>query len=81
MGIGRFYRWLSERYPLINEKIVASSIPTFDNLYLDLNGILHNCSHGNSGKYLHSLTKEETPLSVFPFLHTFVGFLGVSVSS
>ncbi|KAL8455158.1 hypothetical protein Emag_000995 [Eimeria magna] len=50
MGIGRFYRWLSERYPLINEKIDASSIPAFDNLYLDMNGILHNCSHGNSGK-------------------------------
>ncbi|XP_026191802.1 uncharacterized protein LOC34621788 [Cyclospora cayetanensis] len=44
MGIGRFYRWLSERYPLINEKIDASSIPAFDNLYLDMNGILHNCS-------------------------------------
>ncbi|KAL8273841.1 hypothetical protein Esti_002164 [Eimeria stiedai] len=44
MGIGRFYRWLSERYPLINEKIDSSSIPAFDNLYLDMNGILHNCS-------------------------------------
>ncbi|KAL8436179.1 hypothetical protein ACSSS7_001909 [Eimeria intestinalis] len=53
MGIGRFYRWLSERYPLINEKIDASSIPAFDNLYLDMNGILHNCSHGNSGGMLH----------------------------
>lgn len=54
MGIGRFYRWLSERYPLINEKIDASSIPAFDNLYLDMNGILHNCSHGNSGGMLHA---------------------------
>ncbi|CBZ51991.1 putative 5'-3' exonuclease [Neospora caninum Liverpool] len=53
MGIGRFYRWLSERYPLINEKITQASLPEFDNLYLDMNGILHTCSHGNSGGMLH----------------------------
>nr|PIM02687.1 XRN 5'-3' exonuclease N-terminus protein [Toxoplasma gondii COUG] len=54
MGIGRFYRWLSERYPLINEKITQTSLPEFDNLYLDMNGILHTCSHGNSGGMLHT---------------------------
>eukprot|EP00930_Biecheleria_cincta_P035087 TRINITY_DN24164_c0_g1_i1.p1 TRINITY_DN24164_c0_g1~~TRINITY_DN24164_c0_g1_i1.p1 ORF type:complete len:1328 (+),score=249.02 TRINITY_DN24164_c0_g1_i1:89-4072(+) len=49
MGIPRFYRWLSERYPLINEMITAEQIPEFDNLYLDMNGIIHNCSHNNTG--------------------------------
>jgi len=49
MGIPRFYRWLSERYPLINEHITAEQIPEFDNLYLDMNGIIHNCSHNNTG--------------------------------
>ena len=49
MGIPRFYRWLSERYPLINENITAEQIPEFDNLYLDMNGIIHNCSHNNTG--------------------------------
>eukprot|EP00746_Dinoflagellata_sp_MGD_P164780 gnl/MRDRNA2_/MRDRNA2_93641_c0_seq1.p1 gnl/MRDRNA2_/MRDRNA2_93641_c0~~gnl/MRDRNA2_/MRDRNA2_93641_c0_seq1.p1 ORF type:complete len:1430 (-),score=307.30 gnl/MRDRNA2_/MRDRNA2_93641_c0_seq1:280-4569(-) len=49
MGIARFYRWLSERYPLINENITAENLPEFDNLYLDMNGIIHNCSHNNSG--------------------------------
>jgi len=49
MGIPRFYRWLSERFPLINENITAEQIPDFDNLYLDMNGIIHNCSHNNTG--------------------------------
>lgn len=49
MGIARFYRWLSERYPLINERLLAEQLPDFDNLYLDMNGIIHNCSHNNTG--------------------------------
>ena len=49
MGIARFYRWLSERYPLINEVIDVDNVPEFDNLYLDMNGIIHHCSHGNTG--------------------------------
>mmetsp|Transcript_7870 Transcript_7870/g.22260 ORF Transcript_7870/g.22260 Transcript_7870/m.22260 type:complete len:1284 (+) Transcript_7870:145-3996(+) len=49
MGIPRFYRWLSERYPLINEMITEEQIPEFDNLYLDMNGIIHTCSHNNTG--------------------------------
>lgn len=66
MGIGRFYRWLSERYPLINEEIDASSIPEFDNLYLDMNGILHNCSHGNSGEQHQLLLLMMILSSCFP---------------
>mmetsp|Transcript_81967 Transcript_81967/g.171536 ORF Transcript_81967/g.171536 Transcript_81967/m.171536 type:complete len:1395 (-) Transcript_81967:280-4464(-) len=49
MGIPRFYRWLSERYPFINENLTCEQLPEFDNLYLDMNGIIHNCSHNNSG--------------------------------
>lgn len=49
MGIARFYRWLSERFPLINENITAEQIPDFDNLYVDMNGIIHNSSHNNTG--------------------------------
>lgn len=48
MGVPKFFRWLSERYPLINQPIGESTLlPAFDNLYLDSNGIIHNATHGN----------------------------------
>ena len=48
MGIPKFYRWLSERYPLINQRIEEDAPrPELDNLYLDMNAIFHRCSHGD----------------------------------
>lgn len=46
MGVPKFYRWLSERYPLINQAIDETTLlPEYDNLYLDMNGIIHNATH------------------------------------
>mmetsp|Transcript_47760 Transcript_47760/g.103964 ORF Transcript_47760/g.103964 Transcript_47760/m.103964 type:complete len:1448 (+) Transcript_47760:48-4391(+) len=67
MGIARFYRWLSERYPLINEQIIAEQIPEFDNLYLDMNGIIHNCSHNNTGGLCVN-EEEEVFVNVFKYV-------------
>lgn len=47
MGISRFYRWISERYPQINEEISDGMMLQFDNLYLDVNGIAHNSVNSN----------------------------------
>jgi len=44
MGVPRFFRWVSERYPQILQKIYDSHPPEYDNLYLDMNGIIHACS-------------------------------------
>ncbi len=34
MGVPKFFRWMSERYPMISELIAENRIPEFDNLYV-----------------------------------------------
>ncbi|KAL6342142.1 hypothetical protein AAG906_038622 [Vitis piasezkii] len=54
MGVPSFYRWLVNKYPEIvvraveDERESSSANPNgkeFDNLYLDMNGIVHPCFH------------------------------------
>jgi len=48
MGIPKFYRWLAKRYPFIEHAIESEDdVPPIDNLYFDLNGLVHNITHGN----------------------------------
>lgn len=75
MGVPKFFRWISERYPKINQRYGSppnpeTSVryfdvpppppfeepdplstcglpPEIDRLYLDMNGIIHGCSHNN----------------------------------
>ena len=65
-GIPKFYRWLSERYPLLNQPTDVGETPLVDNLYLDMNGIIHNCTHGNDPGT--KLTEEEMVVKVFGYL-------------
>lgn len=65
-GIPKFYRWLSERYPLVNQPGGATVIPVIDNFYLDMNGIVHNCTHGNDPDT--KLTEEEMIKKIFMYL-------------
>lgn len=65
-GIPKFYRWLSERYPLINQPVGVSAVPEIDNLYLDMNGIIHNCTHGNDPTT--KLTEHEMVVRIVNYL-------------
>lgn len=92
MGIPKFFRWLSERYPKINQRhgsppnpetvqshfndptldpsqfyaarppdplSQCSLPPEIDRLYIDMNGILHGCSHNNATNQSEDDTREE----------------------
>lgn len=46
MGIPRFYRFITDRFPNVSTQVSFNSgfDQKVDNLYLDANGILHNCA-------------------------------------
>ena len=87
MGVPKFFRWLSERYPKINQRYgsppnpktcqryfdklppepfehpdpmsTCGITPEVDRLYLDMNGIIHGCSHNNSDDEADENVSEE----------------------
>jgi 5'-3' exoribonuclease 1 len=61
---------MSERYPLISEIVDEKRIPQFDNLYLDMNGIIHHCSHPNDNDPTYRITETQIFLSIFGYIGT-----------
>jgi len=43
-------------------------IPEFDNLYLDMNGIIHNCSHPNDDDIHFRISEETMFKDIFHYL-------------
>jgi len=73
MGVPKFYRWLSERYPQINTVLSDTSLlPEFDNMYLDMNGIIHACTHPNDNDTSSSLTLRDMMLAIFRYIDRMV---------
>ena len=74
MGVPKFYRWISERYPQINQIISDNTlIPEIDNLYLDMNGILHACTHPNDDDpSAKALTFKEMVQNIFSYIDRIV---------
>eukprot|EP00039_Didymoeca_costata_P013389 m.203123 g.203123 ORF g.203123 m.203123 type:complete len:1076 (+) comp15756_c1_seq1:222-3449(+) len=46
MGVPAFFRWMSQKYPKV---MTPPTGQTFDNVYLDMNGIIHPASHPEDG--------------------------------
>lgn len=68
MGVPKFYRWISERYPCLSTVVKEYQIPEFDNLYLDMNGIIHVCSHPNDEDPHFRITEETIFLHIFNYI-------------
>ncbi|KAK0635196.1 XRN 5'-3' exonuclease N-terminus-domain-containing protein [Bombardia bombarda] len=73
MGVPKFFRWLSERYPAISQLIAENRIPEFDCLYLDMNGIIHNCTHKDSDDVQFRLSEEEMFIAIFNYIEHLFG--------
>jgi len=60
MGIPKFFKWLTRRYPMILTNLKSEEeVPPTDNLYMDLNGIVHNAIHGNDPTRHERISKLE----------------------
>ncbi|KAF7981258.1 hypothetical protein HWV62_34139 [Athelia sp. TMB] len=52
---------------------MENKIPEFDNLYLDFNAIIHNCSHPNDGDAHFRLSEEQMFTSIFSYVDMLFG--------
>lgn len=73
MGVPKFFRWLSERYPAISQLIAENRIPEFDCLYLDMNGIIHNCTHKDSDSPTFRMTEDKMFIAIFNYIEHLFG--------
>lgn len=68
MGVPAFFRWLSRKYPSIVVQCDdgVKGQYHFDNLYLDMNGIIHPCSHPENKP--PPANEEEMFLAIFEYV-------------
>lgn len=73
MGVPKFFRWMSERYPAISQLIAENRIPEFDCLYLDMNQIIHNCTHKDSDSVTFRMTEDKMFIAIFNYIEHLFG--------
>ena len=55
-GIPKLFRWLVDLYPVVIDSVgdglTSEKATQVDNFYLDMNGIIHTCTHSNNDKLI-----------------------------
>ena len=70
MGIPKFFRWMSEKFPGLMVQAKDNQLPDIDNFYLDMNGIIHNCTHPCDGDVHFRISEEEMFEDIFNYVST-----------
>ncbi len=67
-GIPKLFRWLVDLYPIVVESVgdVDQNSLQIDNFYLDMNGIIHSCTHSNEGELI-ALDEKQMFLKIFDY--------------
>ncbi|KAJ1656692.1 5'-3' exoribonuclease 2 [Dispira simplex] len=82
MGVPAFFRWLAQKYPKIvqpvceaNGEVTSADLlganpngTEFDNLYLDMNGIIHPCANPQRYGMARPTSEEEIMASIFAYI-------------
>ncbi|KNC49529.1 5'-3' exoribonuclease [Thecamonas trahens ATCC 50062] len=76
MGIPKLFRFISERYPEINRKANTLPPPVFHNLYMDLNGVLHNATHSNDEAVSYKKDPVTIAAAVFGYIERVFSVVG-----
>lgn len=61
---------MSERYPGLLTTAKENQLPEIDNFYLDMNGIIHNCTHPCDGDVHFRISEEEMFEDIFNYINT-----------
>ncbi|KAF5348600.1 hypothetical protein D9756_009694 [Leucocoprinus leucothites] len=77
MGVPEFYQYISGRYLQISQPVTDHQLlPEFDNLYLDLNGIIQQCSCTRDDDFfigIFGISEEQLFSLVFLYVDQLVG--------
>jgi len=83
MGVPAFFRWLCSRNPKALLEMAENSDdnfdytcnPEIDNLYLDMNGIIHPCSHPEGTGIPIPVTYHDMFTNVFNYIDRWVDII------
>ena len=65
-GIPKLFRWLVDLYPVVQQSVGDGLSTSVDNFYLDMNGIIHTCTHSNNDKLI-ALNEKEMFQRIFAY--------------